>query len=102
MVALQTGGSGYCWEKSGYSLGDQESVLTAERWGKQCFALVLQVGFAGLAVAHRNVIGKEGTRLRGKSKGYDFWVATWSPTVQGYSFAVFSLKAPALHSTKKM
>lgn len=65
--SVQTGGSCYWWEKSGYSLGDQASVLTAERWGKpMCSAdtssaLVLQVGFARTAVAHRNVVG-EGTR----------------------------------------
>lgn len=68
MVALQTGGSGYWWEKSGYSLGDQESVLTAQRGGgNQCSALVLQVGFARLAVAHRNVIGEGRNKVkRGK------------------------------------
>ena len=64
---VQIGGSGYWWEKSGYSLGDQESVLRAKRWGKPTCsadtssALVLQVGSARTAVAHRNVVG-EGTR----------------------------------------
>lgn len=48
------------------SLGDQESVLSAERWGNPralptLSALVLHIGFARMAVAHRNVVG-EGTR----------------------------------------
>lgn len=39
MVPLQTGGSGYWREKSRYSLGDQESVLSAERDGENPCAL---------------------------------------------------------------